>query len=49
MNKFTFFSCSASEMASSDVAYAAAAEEAAIARGEAMTVQVETAARGAEN
>ena len=48
--QFHFFSCSASEIASNDVAYAAAAEEAAIvARGEAMTVQAETAARGAEH
>ena len=44
-----FFSCSASEIASNDVAYAAAAEEAALARGEAMTVQAETAVRGAEH
>ena len=49
MNKFTFFSCSAPEIARNDVAYAVAAEEAAIARGEAMTVQAETAARGAEH
>ena len=37
MNKFIFFSCSASEIASNDVAYAAAAEEAAIARGDSLS------------
>ena len=48
MNEFTSFCCCASEIASNAVAYAAAAEEAAIARGEAMTVQAETVARGAD-
>ena len=47
MNEFTSFYCCTSEIASNAVAYAAAAEEAAIARGEAMTVQAETVAQGA--
>ena len=49
MNEFTSFCCCASEIASNAVAYVAAAEEAAIARGVAMTVQAETVARVAPN